>query len=275
MVRGIYTATSGILTAERDINIRSNNLSNLSTAGFKQDRLVTTTFAEALAIRQETRTTGTQYDIGHATRGRKALEIKTDFAQGVLQPTERNLDFALSGDGFFTILSNRGEFDAEDNPDGIYEGKYYTRNGQFQINPDGYLINALGDYVADDSDQPILVARYDFVVSDNGDIFSATGEPIAKFGIFNPDNPDVLVKNNEEGFTILNDLNNLNEDYYPESLDYTGLVHQGYIERANTDVTRQMAALISSSRSFQSMTQVIKAIDAILSRSINDVARVY
>lgn len=268
MVRGIYTAASGLLTAERDINIKGNNLANLSTAGFKQDRLVTTTFAEALAVRQEIRTTGAKYDIGHATRGRKALEIKTDFSQGGLQSTERHLDFAISGDGFFTILSGRGEFDEEENTAGIYEGKYYTRNGQFQINPEGYLINALGDFVADEYDDPIFVERYDFIVDEKGNISTAVGDYIARLGIYNPDNPDLLIKNNEEVFTVLN------EDYEPEALEFTGMIHQGYIERANTDVTGQMAGLITSSRSFQSMTQVIKAIDAIIARSINDVARV-
>ena len=268
MVRGIYTAASGLLTAERDISIRGNNLANVSAAGFKQDRLVASTFAEALAVRQEIRTTGEKYEIGRAARGRKALEIKTDFSQGGLQPTERSVDFAISGPGFFTISSKRGEYDAEENPNGIYDGKYYTRNGQFQINPEGYLINALGDYVLDDTDEPILVERYDFIVYENGNIFSANGESIAKFGIYNPDEPDLLVKNSEEVFTVLN------EDYEPEALEFTGTVHQGYIERSNTDVTGQMAGLIVSSRSFQSMTQIIKAIDGILSRSINDVARV-
>ena len=269
MVRGIYTAASGLLTAERDINVRGNNLANLSTAGFKQDRLVTTTFAEALAVRQEIRTTGPKYEIGHATRGRKALEIKTDFSQGGLQSTERHLDFAISGGGFFTILSRRGEFDGEENPAGIYGGKYYTRNGQFQINPEGYLINALGDFVADEYDEPILVERYDFIADEKGGIFAANGEPIAKFGIYVPDGPNLLIKNNEEAFTVLS------EDYEPEAMEFTGMVYQGYIERSNTDVTSQMAGLITSSRSFQSMTQVIKAIDAIVARSINDVARVY
>ena len=51
MMRGIYTAESGLLTAIRQMNVTGNNLANLSTAGFKQDRLVKTTFAEALAVR--------------------------------------------------------------------------------------------------------------------------------------------------------------------------------------------------------------------------------
>ena len=268
MVRGIYTAASGLLTAERDINVRSNNIANLNTAGFKQDRLVATTFAEAVAVRQETRTTGKTYDIGQSTRGKKALEIKTDFSQGALQATERRLDFAISGDGFFTIQSYKGEYDPDTNPNGIYGGKYYTRNGQFQINPDGYLINGLGDFVLDDSDQPILVERYDFTVDEAGNITAADGTSIAKLGIYNPDDAGLLIKSGEEAFTVLN------ADNEPAPQDFTGTIRQGYVERANTDLASQMAGLIASSRSFQSMTQIIKAIDNEVGKSISDVARV-
>ena len=286
MLRGIYTATSGMLTAQRDINVRGNNLANLSTAGFKSDKLVTSTFAEALAVRQQPRTTGKKIDIlgteqtarsdeeGEPlepervtlSRGKTALEIMTDFSQGSLQLTERSLDFAIGGDGFFVIQSGAGELD-EDNPAGTYGGQYYTRNGQFQINEEGYLINGLGNYVLDTESQQILVGTDDFQVNEAGDIF-AGGELVARLGIYNPDNPHLLIKKGEDIFSILN------EDYEPEALAFTGVISQNYIERANTDVAAEMAGMIVSSRTFQSMSQVLKAIDATLAKSISEVGRV-
>ena len=267
MLRGMYTAESGLLTIIRDINVKSNNLANLSTAGFKQDRLVSTTFAEALAVRQNVRTTGKKHELGaDAVRGRTALEIKTDFAQGPLQDTHRHLDFALSGAGFFVIESRR---ENEYGEELTYGGKYYTRNGQFQIDPDGYLIDGLGNYVLDDGDSPIFVGRYDFISDEYGNLFTADGEYISTLGIFNPADPHILIKSGEETFTILG------EDYEPEEeLAFEGKVIQGYIERANTDVASQMAGLISASRHFQSMTQIIRAIDATLAKTVNDVGRV-
>jgi flagellar basal-body rod protein FlgG len=314
MLRGIYTATSGMLTAQRDINVRGNNLANISTAGFKSDRLVATTFAEALAIRQQTRTTGRHIDLAGmeqpnlnalqqrrgedawdeemqaalsritVSRGRTALEVMTDFSQGALQMTERSLDLAIAGEGFFMIRSNRGDFDEYDNPYGVHEGMYYTRNGQFQLSGEenyegpGFLINGMGDFVLDDFGDIIWIGTDHFAVSEAGDIFRFNPETgffddyIARLGIFNPDNPNLLIKNGDNIFSILN------ENFAPENLveeyGFTGAIRQNYIERSNTDVAAEMAGLMTSSRSFQSMSQILQAIDAALGRSINEVGRV-
>jgi flagellar basal-body rod protein FlgG len=267
MVRGIYTAESGLLTTIRSINVKSNNLANLSTAGFKQDRLVTSTFAEALAVRQEVRTTGQKQSLGYdAVRGWSALELQTDFTQGSLAETQRNLDFAISGNGFFTIESRRtGELGEEL----TYGGKYYTRNGQFQIDPEGFLIDGLGNYVLDIYDSRIFIGRYDFTSDDSGNLFAADGLYIATLAIFNPSNPEILFKNGEETFSILN------ENFEPEELlPFDGRIIQGHIERPNTDIASQMASLISSSRHFQSLTQIIRAIDAAVGRSVTEIGRV-
>jgi flagellar basal-body rod protein FlgG len=257
MLRGMYTATSGLLTITRDINIRSNNMANVSTAGFKQDRLVTTTFAEALAVRQDIRTIGKKTEIGSVVRGKKALELKTDFSQGTIEPTFRTVDFAISGEGFFTIYNEEADT------------TYYTRNGQFAIDPDGYLMfGETGHFVVDDIGDTIEVGISDFIVTESGAIYTAEGDEIATLGIFVPDNPELLIKKDDEVFSVLD------EDNAPEELEFTGKILQGYIERANTDVASQMAALIANSRSYQSLAQVIKTIDGALAKTVNDVGRV-
>ena len=312
MLRGIYTATSGMLTSQRDINVRGNNLANLSTAGFKADRLVATTFAEAVAIRQQPRTIGRHIDLAGmeqphlnalqqqrgevwddemqaalqritVSRGRTALEAMTDFTQGVLQMTERSLDFAIAGEGFFRVRSSRGEL-SEDNPYGVYGGEYFTRNGQFQISGEenldgpGWLMNGMGDLILDDWGDPIWVGTDNILVSELGYIFRFnpdTGmfdELVATLGMFVPDNPNLLIKNGDNIFSILN------ENFAPinlvEEFGFTGAIKQNFIERSNTDVAAEMAGLIASTRAFQSMGQVLQAIDAALGRSINEVGRV-
>ena len=264
MSRGIYTATSGLLTLIRDINMRSNNMANISTAGFKEDRLVTTTFAEAVAVRQEIRTIGNKIEIGESVRGKKAVDIKTNFTQGGLEFTSRPLDFAIAGDGFFTILNSTGEDDTY----------YYTRNGQFQIDEEGYLVfGENGHYVADDGGDAIYIESSNFVVDEYGVVFDAYGDEVATLGIFVPENQDLLVKKDDEVFSLPWDLE-YEEPYEIEELDFTGVVYQGYIERSNVDMAAQMSALIADSRSYQSMTQIIKTIDAIKNKSANELGRV-
>ena len=292
MLRGIYTATSGMLTAQRDINVRGSNLANLSTAGFKSDKLVATTFAEALAIRQQPRTTGRhiyltdmerrqqEFDDENwedeieaalsritLSRGRTALYTMTDFSQGTLQSTERSLDFAIGGEGFFIIESIRGEYDETENPTGVYGGVYYTRNGQFQINETGYLINGMGDYVLDEAGERILVGTDNFDVNESGYIF-INNAVVTRFGIYTPDDPNLLIKNGDNIFSVLN------EDFAPEELEFNGIIRQHFIERPNTDIAAEMAGMITASRAFQSMSQILKAIDATLSKSISEVGRV-
>ena len=282
-----------MLTAIRDINVKSNNLSNLSTAGFKQDRLVSVTFAEALAVRQAERTTGKKYELGYdAVRGRTAHELKTDFSQGALTETHRALDFAIAGDGFFTVQA-KNEYDETENPQGVFGGRYYTRNGQFQIDPEGYLIDGLGNYILDGGGdiygggEPIWVGRYDFASDEYGNLFKTANddgteleiwEYIATLGIYNPRNPDLLIKKDEYPFVVLNEetAETENEDGEAEleHVDFTGKIIQGYIERANTDIASQMAGLITASRHFQSMAQIVKAIDAALGKTVNEIGRV-
>lgn len=265
MSRGIYTAGSGLLTLIRDINVRSNNIANVGTTGFKEDRLVTTTFAEAVAIRQEIRTVGEKVEIGTNVRGKKAVDIKTDFNQGGLEFTSRSLDFAIAGDGFFTILYT----DENDQ-----EAYYYTRNGQFQIDDEGYLVfGERGHYVADDTGSRILVETSNFMVDEYGVIFDAYEDEIATLGIFVPSNLDLLIKKDDEVFSLPWDLEN-ETPYELDELDFTGVVRQGYTERSNVDMATQMAALISDSRSYQSLTQIIKTIDAIKNKSANELGRV-
>jgi flagellar basal-body rod protein FlgG len=321
-----------MLTSQRDINVRGNNLANLSTAGFKNDRLVATTFAEALAIRQQPRTTGRHVELTGMeeprqrdpinwavegedddemqamraalsritlSRGRTAVTIMTDFSQGALHPTERKLDFAIVGEGFFIIESRQPEFLDEDelipNPDYPYGGRYYTRNGQFQIDTEGYLVSGLrylglddeneqiweGDFVLDDLGEQIWVGTDNFIVNEWGAIFlydalfnpedpfsQERPDPIARLGIYNPHDPQLLIKNRENIFAILN------EDFEPEELEFTGMIMQNYIERANTEIAAEIAGMMTASRAFQAMAQILQTIDATLGRSISEVGRV-
>ena len=251
MLRGIYTATSSLLTKTRELNTHANNVANLSTAGFKADRLVTSTFEEALALRRES---GENNNIGRSFRGKKAVELYTDFTQGIFEETSRPLDLALTGEGFFMFMN-------------VGEELYFSRNGQFGIDGEGYLVNNLGDYVLDNTESPIFVGRSDFSVTPDGDIHLFSGDYLGTVGVYVPEDYRALKKTGEETFMAADGLE-------PGSADFTGTIHQGRIEVSNTDLAFEMAAMIANTRSYQTMAQFLRNYDATLAKTISEVGRV-
>jgi len=119
MNTAIYNGTSGLNSFQNAINVESNNISNISTVGFKSDRI---SFADLLY----------QSGVG---KGTSMVDPIKDFSQGQIQETGIGYDFAIKGDGFFTVL------DPQDN------ATYYTRAGNFQRSSTGMLVDINKMYV--------------------------------------------------------------------------------------------------------------------------------
>jgi len=115
------TALSGIHAANADLNVTSHNIANVGTIGFKESR------AEFADIFQSTSYGLAQNAIGSGVR---LSNVAQQFSQGNLNPTGRSLDLGISGDGFFTLSMNGA--------------RVYSRAGNFQTDPDGYVTNPQG-----------------------------------------------------------------------------------------------------------------------------------
>ena len=125
MFKGFYNLTSAMLTHQNNLNVIGNNMVNISTAGYKQDRYVASTFDDVMYSRVTVNeSSGTE--IGRQSYIRAASEIYTDYSQGTPEPTDLPLDFAIVGDGFFAVQD----------PDGNIG---YTRMGNFSLDEEGYL----------------------------------------------------------------------------------------------------------------------------------------
>jgi len=110
---------SGLNAASKNLEVIGNNVANASTIGFKQSRAQ---FADVYA-NSLTGTGGSQIGIGT-----KLGTVAQQFTQGNISATNNSLDVAINGGGFFR-MSNNGEVT-------------YTRNGQFQMDKDGFIVNA-------------------------------------------------------------------------------------------------------------------------------------
>ena len=155
MFQGFYDLASNMITQNRNLNIISNNMSNVSTPGYKMDRMMESTFRDEMLYRydQDGRT-----EVGTVSRMNVADERVTDYTEGGIRETGYPLDVGLTGDGFFVINTGNGEV--------------YTRNGSFNLDNQGYLIlPGMGRVMG--TNGPIQVDTDDLTIDSQGRITAA------------------------------------------------------------------------------------------------------
>ena len=138
MERGLYIAASGMLAEQVRQDLIAHDLANVSTAGYKADRVTTQSFG-ALLLQD----TSSGAAIGGLGLGARIESQTTVTTPGALRTTGEPLDFAVEGEGFFAV---RGA-----------GGTRYTRDGQFQVSSKGTLVTATGDEVLGAGGQPVRV----------------------------------------------------------------------------------------------------------------------
>lgn len=120
----MYTAANGLNAHGEAINVVSDNIANINTTGFKQSQ---SRFADVIAT-----TVGDAGGAGTQGQGSRLASSRVSFTQGTLLPTGRNTDLALQGNGFFMVQGTYGGA----------PGTFFTRNGSFGVDNEGYLVNS-------------------------------------------------------------------------------------------------------------------------------------
>ena len=118
---------SGLNAAQKDLDVTGNNIANSSTVGFKQSR------AEFADVFSNSVFANTKTQVGS---GVNTSAVTQQFAQGSLQSTSNSLDLAIKGDGFFVLSPSESSLE-----------RTYTRAGAMQVNDEGFVTNANGDYL--------------------------------------------------------------------------------------------------------------------------------
>lgn len=249
MIRGLYTAASGMLAAMRRMETVTNNLANAQTVGFKQERTAAMSFAEMLVYEQGGPTPDAP--LGELGMGAIAEEPLLDFTQGSLQQTERSFDLALEGPGFFSVQA----------PDGVR----YTRDGSFTRDALGRLTTVQGDLVLDETGAPIEIPGGRFEVALDGTV-RVEGEEIARLGIveFDLEQPLKKVGNNQFVPRIEGDQ--------PRPAEATA-VRQGFVEASNVDLAGAQTTLLELQRAYQASQRMIQFQDELVGRAVNEIAR--
>lgn len=251
MLKGFYTLTSGMLTQNRVLNTISNNMANSTTPGFKKDTLVSTTFQEELLYRTGNKDKTASEPLAKSSMIRKAEESVTSYEQGPLKDTERTLDFAIQEKGFFEIQTEKGN--------------YYTRNGSFTLDNEGYLsLQHVGRVMGDNG--PILLNTDKVTVDSQGTILSQDGEEKGMLKIVDFKDYAQLTKVNEGMFQNSNAQNiATNQEYQIKSKT---------LEGSNVNPMDEMVAMMSSQRALQSASQLLKMYDQLMAKAVTEIGKI-
>ncbi len=250
MLRGYYTAVNGIINEERILNVITNNIANIKTAGYKDETAIPTTFAEEmLLINGKSSETGT-------IRYRTLQETYTNLEQASFEDTGSRMDCALIGNIYFNIENRKtGE-------------TLLTRNGQFSLDAEGYLCVGPSGRILDENRQPIQLGTANFDISATGLITTEDGRTY-QLGLTYLAPDTAIERIDDNMFRPYEDfgVNNI-----PAGEDYR--VRQGSYERSNVDTADELVKAMDAQNVFSACSQALKVINSINQIAANDLAKI-
>lgn len=259
MVRGLYTAWTGLRNEEKRMDVVTNNMANADTTGFKKVDVTSQSFASQLAVKINDETVGPNVarGIGNVTLGVKIGETYFDMSQGNFKETGDLYNFALSGNGFFTISMT--------DKTGV-EHIRYTRDGDFTVTKDGYLVTKDGDSVLGEDGNPIQIpgaATSEINVNELGEIYVGDNY-ITTFRLVDFESYDALSSYGENMYEAV-------EGAVMTEADAT--VTQGYLEMSNINMVTEMVDMIAVTRAYETNQKMIQTIDDTLNKAVNDIGK--
>ena len=233
MVRGLYTAASGALVAQANVDVIANNLANVNTSGFKRTLMQIESGPKTQLFRDQNdpgrvapnRTNGVPAHaaVGGLGFGSRVYDTPAIFDQGAIAQTGNKLDLAVSGPGFFAVRDGAGQV-------------RYTRDGGFIRSAQGRLVTSNGDAVLGANGGPINLPQQGEVEIDRAGNIRAGGAPQGKLAVFEFRN---LANLRPEGANKFIDAGAIPQ------IAARSTVLQGAQEKSNSDVVRSMVDLIS------------------------------
>jgi flagellar basal-body rod protein FlgG len=256
MVRSLWSAASGMIGQQANIDSISNNLANVNTTGYKSMRaefedLLYQTLRVAGTPATETTVVPTGVQMGH---GVKIAATQRQFTQGSLQGTDNATDMAIEGDGFFRILR--------------YDGTYaYTRDGSFKVDSNGQVINSNGYKLMPEVILPQGFIPETLSISQDGRIsvrIAGANDPIdvGQIELYRFVNPaglqavggNLYVTSNASGDAIAG----------IPGYDGMGTTIQKFLEMSNVSVVREMVDMIVAQRAYEFNSKAIQTSDNML-----------
>jgi flagellar basal-body rod protein FlgG len=257
MLRALYSAAAGMESQQMNLDVISNNLSNVNTTGFKKSKIE---FQELLY--QTTRAPGSEQGSGNQLptgiqvgEGSRPVATARIFTSGELSHTGEQLDVAISGDGFFEVQ----------NPDGT---RSYTRDGAFKKSSDGRIVTSDG-LPLQGGFQPVPAGTTNITIGSNGDVTYSGPNGNTTFQV-------QLVR-----FTNPAGLESMGSNLFRETTasgppelgtpgqNGFGQLNQSYLEMSNVKVVEEMVNLILAQRAYEVNSKAVQSADEMMQISNN------
>ncbi|MEW6519955.1 MAG: flagellar basal-body rod protein FlgF [Thermodesulfobacteriota bacterium] len=233
---GLIEGTETMLAQSQRLNQITNNLANVDTPGYKKEDV---TFWEMLYTTNHNR-----------LRVGKALKVLTNQMEGSAKNTGNQLDFAISGNGFFKLQT----------PQGIR----YSRAGNFLLNSEGQLVNPDGHLVLGEGG-PIVINGNEVSVATDGSL-RVDGVDAGRLDIATFANLTDIEKEGANLFRLKNE-----EAQEEPATDFN--VRQGFLESSNVSLLSEMTSMIDLHRAYETQQKVIRTFDEIDDKAISTVGR--
>jgi flagellar basal-body rod protein FlgG len=258
MIRALWTSASGMWAQQKNLDVVSNNIANVNTVGFKESR---TSFEDLMyqdlkdpgvkSSEENNIPSGIQIGLGV-----KVTDVSKIFSQGSLKNTDRELDIAIEGDGFFKI----------EMPGGV---EAYTRAGSFRIDNEGYVVNPEGYKLSPNIQISSPETLVSLAISPNGKVTAVRNEggtqsiedlgTLKLYKFVNPSGLKALGQNlfaqtESSGEAVEGDPNS----------DGFGKLSQGFLESSNVNIVEEMVNLIVAQRAYEMNSKGITTADEML-----------
>ncbi|MFN3691487.1 MAG: flagellar basal-body rod protein FlgG [Fervidobacterium sp.] len=258
MINSLYTAATGMWAQQFKMDTVSNNIANVDTAGYKKVKsefqdLIYSYSKNAGAATAQNSTTPTGIYVGHGVRLAATTKI---FTQGNVENTGNALDLAISGDGFFQIQLQDGRI-------------AYTRDGQFKLDSQGRVVTANGLLLSPAITVPpnavSLTVSPDGIVS--VELADGTIQELGNITLVRFVNPAGLKSMGDNLYLATNASGEPIEGVGGQ--DGFGTILQGYVEKSNVDVVKEMVDMITAMRAYEFNSRSIMTADQMLQTASN------
>ncbi len=254
MLRGLYTAATGMNAQQHNIDVTSNNIANVNTTGFKKSRaefqdLMYEALNYAAGSTSQTTINPTGIEVGLGVR---MAGVQKDFLQGNLKLTGNSLDIAIEGKGFLRIQM----------PDGNIG---YTRNGSFKVDSNGDMVNGDGYLLEPTINIPQNLTEVSIAKDGTVSATDPTTNTITQLGrieITDFINPAGLKPSGDSIF-LETEASGAPIDGFPTE-NAMGSLRQGMIESSNVALVNEMVDLITAQRAYEANSKSITTTDAML-----------